>query len=185
MMLVMCGFYVSWVPSSAQAALSRAAIVINQPVTRIFDVEIDSGVVQETRKLRAKLYRQSTERFLLIFKKMQDSNRASLREIHNDVGFGLACEHGKAIRNPWKDFRTIGLILHPSDNCILASCLMSYRQTTTCVGSMMEYCPVAQAAASHRSGTSTLRFFDAKASGGVDRSGFRHDSTNRSVHAYH
>ena len=69
MMLVVCGFYVSWVPSSARAALSRAATVINQPVTRVFDVEITTqGVVQETRKLRAKLYRQSTERFLLIFK---------------------------------------------------------------------------------------------------------------------
>lgn len=69
MMLVMCGFYVSLVPPSAQAALSRAATVINQPVTRVFDVEITTqGVVQETRKLTAKLYRQSTERFLLIFK---------------------------------------------------------------------------------------------------------------------
>ncbi|MAI70422.1 MAG: hypothetical protein CMM01_05865 [Rhodopirellula sp.] len=68
MMLVTCGVYVSLIPPSAQAALSRAATVLNRPVTRIFDVEITTqGVVQETRELSAKLYRQSTERFLLNF----------------------------------------------------------------------------------------------------------------------
>ena len=68
MMLVTCGVYVSLAPPSAQAALTRAATVLNQPVTRVFDVDITTqGVVQETRELSAKLYRQSTERFLLNF----------------------------------------------------------------------------------------------------------------------
>lgn len=68
MALVTCGVWVSLAPPSAQAALGRAATVLNQPVTRVFDVEITTqGVVQEPRKLSAKLYRQSTERFLLNF----------------------------------------------------------------------------------------------------------------------
>jgi hypothetical protein len=68
MMLVTCGVYVSLAPPSAQAALTRAATVLNQPVTRVFDVDITTqGVVQEPRELSAKLYRQSTERFLLNF----------------------------------------------------------------------------------------------------------------------
>lgn len=68
MILVTCGIYVSLDPSSAQAALTRAAIVLNQPVTRVFDVDITTqGVVQERSELSATLYRQSAERFLLIF----------------------------------------------------------------------------------------------------------------------
>jgi len=51
-----------------QAALTRAATVLNQPVTRVFDVDITTqGVVQEPRELSAKLYRQSNDRFLLNF----------------------------------------------------------------------------------------------------------------------
>lgn len=66
MMLVTCGVYVSLAPRSAHAALTRAATVLNQRVTRVFDVDITTqGVVQEPRELSAKLYRQSTERFLL------------------------------------------------------------------------------------------------------------------------
>lgn len=68
MALVTCSVWVSLTPPSAQAALARAATVLNQPVTRIFDVEITTqGVIQEQRKLSAKLFRQSTERFLLNF----------------------------------------------------------------------------------------------------------------------
>ena len=68
MMLVTCGVYFLFAPPSAHAAITRAATVLNQPVTRVFDVDITTqGVVQERRELSAKLYRQSTERFLLNF----------------------------------------------------------------------------------------------------------------------
>jgi hypothetical protein len=68
MTLVTCGVWVSLASPSAQATLARAATVLNQPVTRVFDVEITTqGVVQEPRKLSAKLYRQSNERFLVNF----------------------------------------------------------------------------------------------------------------------
>ena len=68
MMLVTCGVYVSLAPPSAQAAVARAVKVLNQRVTRVFDVDITpQGVVQAPRELSAKLYRQSTERFLLSF----------------------------------------------------------------------------------------------------------------------
>ena len=68
MMLVTCGVYFLLAPPSAHAAFTRAATVLNQPVTRVFDVDITTqGVVQERRELSAKLYRQSTERFLLNF----------------------------------------------------------------------------------------------------------------------
>ena len=67
-MLVMCGVWVSLAPPSAHAALTRAAIVLNQPATRVFDVNITTqGVVQGRRELYAKLYKQSSERFLLSF----------------------------------------------------------------------------------------------------------------------
>lgn len=68
MMLVTCGVYLALAPPSAQAAFARAATVLNQPVTRVFDVDITTqGVVQEMQELSATLYRQSTERFLLNF----------------------------------------------------------------------------------------------------------------------
>jgi len=68
MMMVTCGIYLSLAPPSAQAALTRAATVLNKPVTRVFDVDITTqGVIQEPSELSATLYRQSTERFLLNF----------------------------------------------------------------------------------------------------------------------
>jgi len=113
MMLVTCGVYVSLTPPSAQAALTRAAMVMNQPVTRVFDVEITTqGVVQNPRILMAKLYRQSTERFLLIFENARvepcivagnpqrrwiqfglrtwQSDNESMEGFPNDVWFDLA-----------------------------------------------------------------------------------------------
>jgi len=66
MVLVTYGVYVSLDPQSAQAAITRAATVLNQPVTRVYDVEITTqGVVHEPLELSAKQYIQSTERFLL------------------------------------------------------------------------------------------------------------------------
>jgi hypothetical protein len=66
--LLIIGAWSAFAPTSAEAALARAAKILHLPITRVYDVEfvMQEGVRGPSGRF-AKLYSQSSDRFLLDF----------------------------------------------------------------------------------------------------------------------